>query len=115
MIYLIPETQEQLLMQWGNRGKTRQARGLKQIEKVTNSKKYKWLVKNGDLDGTLEHVEAIIDYTRKRKSGKLIQEDLVKSKDILTGLILSSDENTELLKNFYNNEREREWDKWKEK
>ena len=43
----------------------------------------------------LEHVEAIIDYTRKRKSGKLIQEDLVKSKDILTGLILSSDENTE--------------------
>ena len=108
MIYLIPETQEQLLMQRGNRGKTRQARGLKQIEKVTNSKKYKWLVRNGDLDRTLEHVEDIIDYTRKRKSGKLIQEDLVKSKDILTGLILSSDENTEFLRNFYNNGRERE-------
>ena len=44
-----------------------------------------------------------------------IQEELVKSKNILTGLILSSDENTEFLKNFYNNEREREWDKWKEK
>lgn len=107
MIYLIPETQEQLLIQRGDRGKTRQARGLKQIEKVTDSKKYKWLVRNGDLDRTLEKVEAIIDYTRKRRLGKLSPEDLVKSKDILTGLILSSAENIEFLRNFYNIERER--------
>lgn len=45
MIYLIPETEEQLLRQRGDRGKTRQSRAEKQIQDVLDSRKYKWLVK----------------------------------------------------------------------
>ena len=42
MIYLIPETEEQLIRQRGNRGKIRQARGIKQIQDLLSSNKYEW-------------------------------------------------------------------------
>ena len=105
MIYLIPKTEEQLLKQRGNRGKIRQARGIKQIEEVLKSRKYDWLVVNEKLQETVENVEIIMDFMRKKKFGKISKDEMKWYKSKLKGLIFFEKENIEFLTKFYNRDR----------
>ena len=105
MIYLIPKTEEQLLKQRGNRGKIRQERGIKQIEEVLKSRKYDWLVVNEKLQETVENVEIIMDFMRKKKFGKISKDEMKWYKSKLKGLIFFEKENIEFLTKFYNRDR----------
>ena len=84
MIYLIPLTENQLLIQRGNRGKSRQARAKKQIERILSNDKYEWLVKN---------VIDIIDYERDKT---------LEFNENLKSMKFRTKENLEFLQNFYN-------------
>ena len=93
MIYLIPLTENQLLIQRGNRGKSRQARAKKQIERILSNDKYEWLVKNDIIEETVQNVMDIIDYEINKPLE--INENLKSMK-------FRTKENLEFLQNFYN-------------
>lgn len=93
MIYLIPLTENQLLSQRGNRGKSRQARAKKQIERILSNNKYEWLVKNDIIEETVQNVMDIIDYEINKPLE--INENLKSMK-------FRTKENLEFLQNFYN-------------
>ena len=101
MIYVIPETEEQLLKQRGNRGKTRQARGIKQIQNLLSSNEYEWLVKNGDIEETVKKVELIVDFINKMKSTGLTKKEEKMYNKLLEKMSIYSPENIKFLEQFY--------------
>ncbi len=106
MIYVIPETEEQLLRQRGARGKTRQSRGLKQIERIMESKSYDWLVINGDLEETIGNIENILDFMRKKKFGDIGEEERKIYREKLGKLVFLNEKNIKFLNDFYNRDKE---------
>lgn len=101
MIYLIPETEEQLLRQRGERGKTRQARAIKQIQNVLESNKYEWLVKNKDIKDTVKKVELIIDFVHKIKCNGLTDKEKKMYNKLLEEMSIYSQMNRTFLEQFY--------------
>lgn len=101
MIYIIPETEEQLLKQRGNRGPTRQARGIKQIQDVLSSNKYEWLVKNGKIDETVKKVELIIGFVHKLRQMGLSEKEQKMYEILKKEMSINSPQNREFLTSFY--------------
>lgn len=106
MIYVIPKTEEQLIRQRGDRGKTRQSRGIKQIERVLNTKKYEWLVINDNLEETIQKVEDILDYIRKRRFEDISNEEKTEYYNLLKESKITNEKNIEFLSSFYNRDKE---------
>ncbi len=106
MIYVIPKTEEQLLRQRGDRGKTRQSRGIKQIQRVLKTKKYDWLVINENLEETIQNVEDILNFMRKRKFGNISNDEMRAYKRTLKGLLFLDKQNIDFLNDFYNRDKE---------
>lgn len=101
MIYLIPETEEQLLRQRGDRGKTRQTRAIKQIQDVLESNQYEWLVKNKNIEDTVKKVELIIDFVHKIKYNGLTDNENKMYNKLLWDMSISSPKNITFLEQFY--------------
>lgn len=106
MIYVMPRTEEQLLRQRGDRGRTRQSRGIKQIQRVLKTKKYDWLVINENLEETIQNVEDILNFMRKRKFGNISNDEMRAYKRTLKGLLLLDKQNIDFLNDFYNRDKE---------
>lgn len=106
MIYVIPKTEEQLLRQRGDRGKTRQSRGIKQIQRVLKTRKYDWLVINENLEETIQNVEDILNFMRKRKFGNISNDEMRDYKRALKGLLFLDEQNLDFLNDFYNRDKE---------
>ncbi len=108
MIYLITETEEQLLRQRGNRGKTRQERGIKQIRDLLSSERYEWLVINqeGNLEETVKKVELIIDFVYNKKCNRLTEKEEKMYQKIVEEFSITSSKNRKFLEQFYGVERE---------
>lgn len=106
MIYVIPKTEEQLLRQRGDRGKTRQSRGVKQIQRVLKTRKYDWLVINENLEETIQNVEEILNFMRKRRFGDISNDEMRVYKGTLKGLLFLDEQNIKFLTDFYDRDKE---------
>ena len=84
-----------------------QESALKKIERILETRKYDWLVINGSLEETIEKVELILNFMRKRRFGDISNDEIKFYKKELGGLVFLNAQNIEFLTNFYNRDKEK--------